>query len=140
MTQHTPPADDARDSRSDDLERRTRRRDDTEVRRRSMDRLFALSAPIRFTSTPFAWQHGADLYLLVNDWTGWVLAELKFVPSGCHYVEIRRTSYRWPREAAGVLLSRTLVLGEATSRQLARDVTTWLETTRDHRSSLPLDR
>jgi hypothetical protein len=80
---------------------------------------------MEFTSTPFAWQHGARLYLLVSEWSGWVLAELEFVPSACHYVEIRRTSYRWPREAVGALLSRALPAGEDATRQLIDDVTVW---------------
>ena len=84
-----------------------------------------LSMLMDFTSTPFAWQHGARLYLLVSEWSGWVLAELEFVPSACHYVEIRRTSYRWPREAVGALLSRALPAGEDATRQLIDDVTVW---------------
>ena len=85
-----------------------------------------LSAPIRPASRPFAWQHGARLYLLVGESRGWVLAELEFLPSDCHYVEIRRTRYRWPREAIGVLLSRSLAADEETCRRLASDVTAWL--------------
>lgn len=97
----------------------------------------ALSLPIRFTSSPFAWQHGPNLYLLVSEWRGWVLAELEFVPSICHYVEIRRTSYRWPREAAGVLLTRALTADDETSWQLANDVSTWISTTRHPLSLWP---
>jgi hypothetical protein len=90
-----------------------------------------LAAPIRSASRPFVWQHGSQLYLLVNETPGWVLAELEFVPSACHYVEIRRTAYRWPREAAGVLLSRSLATDADTVRQLANDVTAWLATSHE---------
>jgi hypothetical protein len=87
-----------------------------------------LSAPIHPGSRPFAWQHGARLYLLVNQARGWVLAELEFLAAECRYVETRRTRYRWPREAIGVLLTRSLAADEETSRRLAKDVTDWLAT------------
>jgi hypothetical protein len=88
----------------------------------------ASSLPVRFASSPFAWQHGPNLYLLVSEWSGWVLAELEFVPDLCHYVETRRTSYRWPREAVCALLTRSLDADDETIWQLAEDVTTWMKT------------
>lgn len=144
MTQPTPPADEPGQDRPEDHEclpaPRGRAGERSSGRRQAMNRLFELSAPIRFSSTPFAWQYGAHLYLLVNDWNGWVLAELKFVPRACHYVEVRRTSYRWPREAAGALLSRSLAADESTTRKLATDVSTWLAAAGDQRPSRPRDR
>jgi hypothetical protein len=143
MTQHTPPADEPGHDHLDDQCRpaqRGRAGDRSSLRRQTINRLFELSAPLQFSSTPFAWQHGAHLYLLVSDWTGWVLAELKFVPRACHYVEVRRTHYRWPREAAGALLSRSLTADEATTRKLATDVTTWLAAGSDQLSPRRLDR
>ena len=76
---------------------------------------------------PFAWQHGNRL-LLLEGWShGWVLAELRFDPAACHYVEVRRTRYRWAREAAGSLLSRVLAAGDATCERTARDLAAWLD-------------
>lgn len=130
MSQHTPPPDEPEHDRRDDHQwqpaHRGRARDRSSVRRQAINRFIEHSTPMWFSSTPFAWQHGARLYLLVSDWQGWVLAELKFVPNACHYVEVRRAQYRWPREAAGALLSRSLAADEATTRKLAADVSTWL--------------
>ena len=75
---------------------------------------------------PFAWQHGSRLLLLEARPPGWVFAELRFDPAACHYVEVRRARYRWAREAAGALLSRTLVAGDTAADRTARDLAAWL--------------
>ncbi len=79
---------------------------------------------------PFAWQHGDRLFLLEAGSRSWVLAELRFDPSECHYVEIRRSRYRWAREAGGALLGRALAAGESISESLAADMCRWI--TRHH--------
>ena len=76
--------------------------------------------------TPFSWQHGAQLLLLEAGRTGWVFAELRFDAAHCRYVEVRRARYRWPREAAGALLSRALAAGDSMADELATDLLAWL--------------
>jgi hypothetical protein len=63
--------------------------------------------------------------LLDRAYRGWIVAELQFDAEGCRYVEIRRATYRWPREAVGAILARTVALGEATAKRLARDLDAW---------------
>ena len=75
---------------------------------------------------PFAWQHGNRLLLLEAGPFGWVLAELRFDPRACRYVEVRRASYRWAREATGALLSRALAEGDAGVDRADRDLQAWL--------------
>ncbi len=75
---------------------------------------------------PFAWQHGSRLFLLESGPLGWVLAELRFDPVGCCYVEVRRASYRWAREATGALLSRALAEGDAIAERTDRALRAWL--------------
>lgn len=128
MTEHPPSANDPGPSRPDDGPHSRSERSAADQRAAGQSTFgprLELSALMHVTSTPFAWQHGARLYLLVSEWSGWVLAELEFVPNECHYVEIRRTSYRWPREALGALLSRALPAGEDASGRLVDDVTVW---------------
>jgi len=79
-----------------------------------------------FGRAPFAWQHGSRLLLLEARPLGWIMAELWFDPSRCHYVELRRTRYRWAREAAGALLSRALAAGDSGAERAARDLDAWL--------------
>jgi len=76
--------------------------------------------------TPFAWQHGSRLYLLEARPLGWIIAELRFDPDHCAYVEIRRTRYRWAREAAGAMLSHALAAGDGAAERAARDLDAWL--------------
>lgn len=80
--------------------------------------------------TPFAWQHEDRLYLLEAGSRSWVLAELQFDPSGCHYVELRRSRFRWAREAGGALLGRALRAGDPAMERLADDISQWI--TRHH--------
>ncbi|MDP8908614.1 MAG: hypothetical protein M3N47_05755 [Chloroflexota bacterium] len=60
---------------------------------------------------PFAFQHRHQLFLLDGGAGDWVLAELRFERATCRYVEVRRASYHWPREALSSLLSR-MITGE----------------------------
>ena len=75
---------------------------------------------------PFAWQHGNRLFLLEAESRCWILAELRFDPAACHYVEVRRARYRWAREAGGSLLGRALAAGEAVAGGLAIDLAAWI--------------
>jgi hypothetical protein len=74
---------------------------------------------------PFAWQDGRRLWLLDGTPSDWVLAELLFEPETCRYIEVRRSRYRWPREAAGVLLGRTLACGQSQAEEAARGLLEW---------------
>ena len=75
---------------------------------------------------PFAWQHGSRLLLLEAGPRGWLMAELRFDPAACYYVEVRRARYRWAREAAGALLSRALAAGDVAADRTAQDLQRWL--------------
>lgn len=88
----------------------------------------ATSCGTETATAPFAWQHESKLLLLEPRPRGWVLAELRFDPAGCHYVEVRRVRYRWTREAAGALLSRAIGAGDAVAVRTARDLQAWLGT------------
>jgi hypothetical protein len=76
--------------------------------------------------TPFVWQHGRRLLLLDDEQLGWVVAELRFDVERCRYVEVRRATYRWPREAVGAVLSRALASGDAAAEDSARSLHHWL--------------
>jgi hypothetical protein len=82
---------------------------------------------IALAPQPFAWQNGDQLLLLDLDGASWLFAELHFRPDQCRYEEVRRTRYRWQREAIGALLSRALVNGDdaliTTVEQLDRYMT-----------------
>ncbi len=77
---------------------------------------------------PFVWQRGLQLLLLDDDDGEWVMAELRFEPDLCRYVEIRRATYTWVREAAGAVISRALASGEEAARDSARVLQAWLAT------------
>lgn len=77
-------------------------------------------------SGPFAWQDGRRLWILDGGETNWILAELLFDPQSCRYLEVRRASYQWPREAAGALLGRTLVAGRPRAEEAARGLSAWI--------------
>jgi len=88
--------------------------------------LFATAAEARrATVRPFSWQHGRSLWILDREAAGWVLAELRFDPGTCHYQEVRRARYAWPREAAGALLGRAYALGEAEAEAMAARLAAW---------------
>jgi hypothetical protein len=57
---------------------------------------------------PFVFQHRHQLFLLDGGAGDWLLAELHFERATCRYVEVRRASYHWPREALSALLSRMI--------------------------------
>jgi hypothetical protein len=69
-----------------------------------------------------------QLLLLDDDEGKWVMAELRFEPDLCRYVEIRRATYAWVREAAGAVISRALASGEEAARDSARVLQAWLAT------------
>jgi len=74
---------------------------------------------------PFSWQDGRRLWILDGRPGSWVLAELIFDPRTCCYEEVRRSSYSWPREAAGALLGRTLANGQRRTEDAARELSAW---------------
>jgi hypothetical protein len=87
---------------------------------------------------PFAWQQGRQLLLLDEEPDGlWVMAELWFDNDRCRYVEGRRATYLWPREAIGALLCRVLPAGEATANAAATSLSAWF--TAHHGSRLVID-
>jgi hypothetical protein len=81
---------------------------------------------IRDQLGPFAWQDGRRLWILDGSETNWVLAELIFDPQSCRYLEVRRASYQWPREAAGALLGRTFAGGRRRAEEAARGLSSWI--------------
>jgi hypothetical protein len=85
--------------------------------------------PARETTTiaPFSWQDGRRLWILERCATRWTLAELRFEPGCCCYLEVRRASYRWPREAAGALLGKTLASGEDRVAEAACNLAEWVK-------------
>jgi hypothetical protein len=78
---------------------------------------------------PFAWQDGRQLWILDAHDSEWILAELRFEPEFCRYLEVRRATYCWPREAAGALLSRAFAGGQARAEEAARRLNDWLSRT-----------
>ena len=78
---------------------------------------------------PFAWQDGRRLWLLDGGPMDWILAELLFDPDTCRYFEIRRSRYRWPREAAGALLGRSFAGGQRRAEDAARSLSEWIART-----------
>ena len=76
--------------------------------------------------TPFVWQHGQRLLLLDDEPPGWVMAELRFDVERCRYIEVRRATYRWAREAVGAILSRALASGDEAIVDSARSLHQWL--------------
>jgi hypothetical protein len=75
---------------------------------------------------PFTWQDGRRLWLLDGGPSDWVLAELLFDTVSCCYLEVRRSRYRWPREAAGALLGRTFAGGQRQAEDAARGLSEWI--------------
>ena len=82
-----------------------------------------------YSTIPFVVQFERRLFLLTWELTRWTLAELEFDARSCTFVEQRRTSYEWPREAFGVLLSRFALIERVDQSLLQRtsdDFTRWL--------------
>lgn len=70
---------------------------------------------------PFVYQSHDKLLLLVGNAHGWLLAELRFDRRSCTYVEARRSTFAWPREALTALLSR-IVTGTDEDNRILRQV------------------
>ena len=77
-------------------------------------------------SRPFAWQEGRRLWILDGADNNWILAELLFDPGSCRYLEVRRATYQWPREAAGALLGRAFAGGRRRAEEAARGLSAWI--------------
>lgn len=84
--------------------------------------------PTNRAPAPFVWQHGTRLILLDDDEGGWVMAELRFQPELCRYVEVRRAIYSLTREAIGAVLSRALASGNHAAVDIALSLHDWLST------------
>ena len=84
--------------------------------------------PANRAPAPFVWQHGTRLILLDDDPGGWVMAELRFQPELCRYVEVRRAVYSLTREAIGAVLSRALASGDHAAVDTALSLHAWLST------------
>jgi hypothetical protein len=59
-------------------------------------------------SLPFVVQAGNILFMVAEESSGWIVAELRFDSAVCAFTEDRRARYQWPREAFGRLLSRVV--------------------------------
>lgn len=82
-----------------------------------------------YSAIPFVVQFERRLFLLTWEMTRWTLAELEFDAKTCTFVEQRRSSYEWPREAFGVLLSRFALIERVEQSLLQRttdDFVRWL--------------
>ena len=127
------PAD--RVARLERAELRSERRTD-QVSRQGLaeDRIASSELPagdlgqLPLPEVPFAWQHEQRLLLLDEVSRGWTFAELRFDQRRCRYVEVRRATFRWPREAAGALLARGVAFGEEQADRLAAALDRWLTT------------
>lgn len=80
------------------------------------------------TAVPFVVQAGPSVLMIEQSHEGWVLAELRFDGEECLFRDIRLSSYAWPREAFGVLLSRLASsdLDAETVDQLSTDFAEWV--------------
>ncbi len=77
---------------------------------------------------PFVVQFGRMILMVEASEMGWTLAELDFLPDACVFRESRRSTYTWPREAFGALLSRLAgaEIDTATVDRLTADFGDWL--------------
>jgi hypothetical protein len=102
------------------------REKDTEVKQGSRSNRFGARD---YSTIPFVVQFERRLFLLTWELTCWTLAELEFDATSCTFVEQRRSTYEWPREAFGVLLSRFAAMERVEHSLLQRtsdDFTHWL--------------
>jgi len=78
---------------------------------------------------PFVVHSGRVLYMVAEEDSSWIVAELVFDAMTCTFSETRRITYQWPREALGRLMSRSLagndMDGEA-MENMAEAFTRWL--------------
>ncbi len=80
-------------------------------------------------SLPFVVQAGQILFMVAEESSGWVVAELRFDSGACAFSEERRARYQWPREAFGRLLSRVVTGDEIDHDEVYRisdDFSRWL--------------
>lgn len=84
--------------------------------------------PARDMLVPFVVQAGPRVYMLAAEDDAWVLAEMTFDQERVAFIETRRSSYEWPREAFGALLSRVALreADDATVEEVALDFGRWL--------------
>ncbi len=79
--------------------------------------------------TPFVVQAGKTLFLVAEEREVWVLAELRFDPATCTFVEERRVRFQWPREVYGRFLSRAIVADDVDleeANRVADAFTRWM--------------
>ncbi|MGH2551366.1 MAG: hypothetical protein ACRDHN_18415 [Thermomicrobiales bacterium] len=80
--------------------------------------------------TGWVWQHNTHLFMLERNESGqWVVAELEFLRDRGYYIELRRCSYDWPREATGAMLSRLLSLGDCEAFEASVALDAWCTVT-----------
>lgn len=80
------------------------------------------------TVIPFIVQSGQRIHMLACEDGVWVLAELQFDDERVTFLETRRSTYEWPREAFGALLSRVALreVDDASVEGVAKDFRHWL--------------
>jgi hypothetical protein len=76
----------------------------------------------------WVWQRSTHLLMLDRANGEWVVAELEFVRERGYYVEQRRCTYNWPREAVGAALSRLLALGRSEALAASASLDAWCAT------------
>lgn len=74
---------------------------------------------------PYVWQDGEHVLILEVEPVGWVVAELRFDPCTCQYVEAHRAIYHWAREAFGAFLARAMDPDEMLMTALANELSIW---------------
>lgn len=78
----------------------------------------------------WVWQQNTHLFMLErNEFGQWVVAELEFLRDRGYYIELRRCSYDWPREATGAMLSRLLSLGDREAFEASVALDAWCAVT-----------
>lgn len=74
----------------------------------------------------WVWQRSTHLFMLDrNDFGQWAVVELEFLRDRGYYIELRRCSYDWPREAVGAMLSRLLSLGDREALTASASLDAW---------------
>jgi hypothetical protein len=77
----------------------------------------------------WVWQRGTRLFVLDrNEFGQWAVAELEFRRQRGYYIEQRRCSYDWPREAVGAMLGRLLALGDGETLTASASLDAWCAT------------
>ncbi|MEA2582759.1 MAG: hypothetical protein QOF33_844 [Thermomicrobiales bacterium] len=127
MAQRTPSIDEPGGARdAEDVDGTSRTPDGEEPGGAERRSTATVAETVHRAPTPFVWQHGRRLLLLDDEQRGWVMAELRFDVERCRYVEVRRATYRWPREAVGAILSRALASGYDAAEDSACSLRQWL--------------